>query len=101
MWSSRLHSPTARCSEYQPPKAVLGARFLQRIAKIKAFVERLQLYTIDNLIQAFGDAVHTVTPENILKAVLGCGYEVKLQNLEVLENAEKLNVAYRHALAGR
>ena len=43
-------------------------------AKLKAFVKRLRPDTIDNLIQAFGDAVQTVTPANILKSVLYCGY---------------------------
>ena len=47
-------------------------------AKIKAFVKRLRPDTIDNLTQAFGDAVKTVTPENILNSVLHCGYKLKL-----------------------
>lgn len=45
-------------------------------AKVKAFVKRLRPNTIDNLIQAFGDAVHTVSPQNILSSVLHCGYLV-------------------------
>lgn len=47
-------------------------------AKIKAFVKRLRPDTIDNLTQAFGDAVKTVTPENILNSVLHCGYKLEL-----------------------
>ncbi len=43
-------------------------------AKVKAFVKRLRPDTLDNLIQAFGDAVKTVTPKNVLKSVLYCGY---------------------------
>ncbi len=46
-------------------------------AKVKAFVKRLRPDTLDNLIQAFGDAVKTVTPENVLKSVLYCGYQVE------------------------
>lgn len=43
-------------------------------AKIKMFVKRLRPDSTDNLIQAFGDALKTVTPENVLKSVLHCGY---------------------------
>lgn len=46
-------------------------------AKLKAFVKRLRPDTVDNLIQAFGDAVKTITPANILKSVLYCGYELE------------------------
>ena len=43
-------------------------------AKIKAVVKRQRPDTLDNLIQAFGDAVQTVTPANVLNSVLHCGY---------------------------
>lgn len=45
-------------------------------AKVKASVKRLRPDSTDNLIQAFGAAVKTVTPENVLKSVLHCGYLV-------------------------
>lgn len=47
-------------------------------AKIKAFVKRLRPNSTDNLTQAFGDAVKTVTSENILNSVLHCGYKLEL-----------------------
>ena len=43
-------------------------------AKIKTVVKRQRPDTLDNLIQAFGDAVQTVTPANVLNSVLHCGY---------------------------
>lgn len=43
-------------------------------AKVKAFVKRLRPDSIDKLVQAFGDAVQTVTSENILNSFLHCGY---------------------------
>ena len=46
-------------------------------AKVKAFVKRLRPDTLDNLVQAFGDALKTVTPQNILKSVLHCGYQLE------------------------
>ena len=46
-------------------------------AKIKAFVKRLRPDSTDKLVQAFGDAVQTVTPKNILKSVRYCGYELE------------------------
>ena len=46
-------------------------------AKVKAFVKRLRPDSTDKLVQAFGDAVQTVTPENILNSVLHCGYELE------------------------
>ena len=43
-------------------------------AKLKAFVKRLRPNTTDTLTQALGDALKTVTQENILKSFLHCGY---------------------------
>ncbi len=45
-------------------------------AKVKAFVKALRPDTTSNLIQAFCDAVKTVTQENVLKSFLHCGYEL-------------------------
>ena len=47
---------------------------LHLFAKVKAFAKSLRSDTIDTLVQAFGDALKTVTPQNILKSVLHCGY---------------------------
>jgi transposase len=46
-------------------------------AKIKAFVKRLRPDSTDKLVQAFCDAVKTVTSENILKSFRHCGYQVE------------------------
>ena len=46
-------------------------------AKVKAFVKRLRPDSTDALVQAFGDAVKSVTPENVLKSVRYCGYELE------------------------
>ena len=46
-------------------------------AKVKAFVNRLLPNSTDNLVQAFSDALTTVSPENILSSVLHCGYELE------------------------
>jgi len=46
-------------------------------AKVKAFVKRLRPDSTDKLINAFCDAVKTVTPENILKSFLHCGYKLE------------------------
>ena len=45
-------------------------------AKVKAFVRRLRSHSTDELVRAFGDALKTITPQNILKAILYCGYEL-------------------------
>lgn len=50
----------------------------QLFAKVKAFVKALRPDTVPNLIQAFCDAVETVSPQNILKSFLHCGYLVEL-----------------------
>ncbi len=47
-------------------------------AKVKAFVKRLRPDSTDKLVQAFGDAVQSVTPENVLKSILYCGYLLEL-----------------------
>lgn len=47
-------------------------------AKVKAFVKALRPDTLPALIQAFCDAVKTVSPQNILKSFLHCGYRVEL-----------------------
>ena len=47
-------------------------------AKVKAFVKRLRPDSTDKLVQAFGDAVQTVTPKNVLKSILYCGYLLEL-----------------------
>ena len=47
-------------------------------AKIKMFVKRLRPDSTDTLVQAFGDALKTVTPQNILKSILHCGYKLEL-----------------------
>lgn len=46
-------------------------------AKVKAFIKSLLPDTIDNLIQAFCNAVKTVTPQNVLNAFKHCGYGVE------------------------
>ena len=46
-------------------------------AKVKAFVKRLRPDSTDALVQAFGDAVQTVIPKNVLKSILYCGYELE------------------------
>lgn len=46
-------------------------------AEVKAFVKRQRPDSTDSLVRAFGDAVKTVTPANILKSVLYCGYLVE------------------------
>lgn len=46
-------------------------------AKLKTFVKALRPDTLPDLVQAFCDAVKTVTPQNILKSFLHCGYEVE------------------------
>lgn len=43
-------------------------------AKVKAFVKRQRPDSTDSLVRAFCDAVKTVSPENILKSFLHCGY---------------------------
>ncbi len=46
-------------------------------AKVKAFVKALRPDTTPKLIQAFCDAVKTVSLQNILKSFLHCGYRVE------------------------
>ena len=45
-------------------------------AKVKAFVKALRPDTLPTLVQAFCDAVKTVSPENVLKSILHCGYRL-------------------------
>ena len=45
-------------------------------AKLKAFIKSLRPETLDALIQAFCNAVKTVTPENVLNTFKHCGYEL-------------------------
>lgn len=47
-------------------------------AKIKTFIKRLRPDSTDALVQAFGDALKTVSPHNVLNSVLHCGYELEL-----------------------
>jgi len=46
-------------------------------AKVKAFVKALRPDTPATLVNAFCQAVETVSPENILKSFLHCGYQVE------------------------
>lgn len=46
-------------------------------AKIKAFVKHLRPDATDKLIQAFCDAVKTVSPQNVRNAFEHCGYHVE------------------------
>ena len=46
-------------------------------AKVKAFVKRSRPDSMDNLTHAFGEALKTVTPENIRNSVLHCGYKLE------------------------
>ncbi len=46
-------------------------------AKIKAFVKALRPDSTTKLIQAFCDAVKSVTPEHVLNAFRHCGYKVE------------------------
>ncbi len=45
-------------------------------AKLKAFIKALRPDTTDTLVQAFCQAVKTVTPENVLNSFQHCGYEL-------------------------
>ncbi len=45
-------------------------------AKLKAFIKSLRPETLDALIEAFCEAVKTVTPENVLNSFRHCGYEL-------------------------
>jgi len=45
-------------------------------AKIKALVKRLRPGTTDTVVNAFCQAVKTVTSENVLNAFRHCGYQV-------------------------
>lgn len=47
-------------------------------AKVKAFVKSLRPDSTDKLVQAFCDAVKTVTAQNVLNAFHHCGYWVEL-----------------------
>ena len=51
---------------------------LHLFAKVKAFVKALRPDTLPSLVQAFCDAVETVSPQNILNSFLHCGYRVEL-----------------------
>lgn len=46
-------------------------------AKVKAFVKSLRPASTDQLIQAFCDAVKTVSPQNILNSFQHCGYQLQ------------------------
>ncbi len=46
----------------------------QLFAKLKALIKRLRPETIDNLIQAFCEAVRAVTPRQVLNTFEPCGY---------------------------
>ena len=46
-------------------------------SKIKAFVRKLRPSTLDKLIQAFEDAVLTVSPDNAKHTFEHCGYVVQ------------------------
>ena len=71
------YSPDLVLDKAAPPGPVRNP-IEHLFAKLKAFVKRLRPDTIDNLIQAFGDALKTVTPQNILNSVRHCGYELEL-----------------------
>ena len=45
-------------------------------AKVKTFIKNLRPDSVDELIQAFCDALRTITPDNVLNSFLHCGYEV-------------------------
>lgn len=46
-------------------------------AKVKAFVKRLRPDSVDKLIQAFCEAVKTVTPDHTRNVFRHCGYQVE------------------------
>jgi len=46
-------------------------------AKLKALIKSLRPETIDNLIQAFCEAVKAVTPKQVLSTFEHCGYELE------------------------
>lgn len=46
-------------------------------AKVKAFVKALRPHTLDDLVQAFCDAVKTVTPKQVINTFEHCGYELE------------------------
>lgn len=62
----RLYLPT--CSPELNPIEHL-------FAKVKAFIKSLRPQAIDDLINAFCDAVKTVTSENVLNSFRHCGYD--------------------------
>lgn len=43
-------------------------------SKIKAFIRGLRPMTLEDLLQAFEDAVLSVTPKNAIKTFIHCGY---------------------------
>lgn len=46
-------------------------------AKVKAFIKALRPDTVATLVNAFCAAVKTITPQNILKSFLHCGYKLE------------------------
>ncbi len=47
-------------------------------AEVKSFVNALLPDSTDPLVQAFGDTLKTVTPENIRNSFRHCGYKLEL-----------------------
>lgn len=45
-------------------------------AKVKAFIKQLRPDSLQDLIQAFCDALKAITPDNVRNAIAHCGYQV-------------------------
>lgn len=70
------YSPGFVLDKTAPPGPVRNPT-LHLFAKVKMFVKCLRPDTLGTLVQAFGDAVKTVTPQNVLNSVRHCGYELE------------------------
>ena len=70
------YSPDLVLDKTAPPGPVRNP-IEHLFAKIKAFVKALRPDSVDKLTQAFGDALKTVSPQNILNSVLHCGYKLE------------------------
>jgi hypothetical protein len=67
-----------KCQKHRSGQLLIWGHPIEHLfAKLKTFVKALRPDTLPDLVQAFCDAVKTVTPQNILKSFLHCGYEVE------------------------
>ncbi len=70
------YSPDLVLDKAAPPGPVCNPTE-HLFAKIKAFIKSLRPDTLGDLIQAFCDAVKTVTPMQVLNTFEHCGYELE------------------------